>query len=677
MKKSVLTIICLLLSLATYPQSDKRPDSYNYNRAMEALDNQDEREALEYLGKEVSENPKNGYAYSWLAYIRAEQGESGAGLSAVDKALKYLPNKDKDYITFALTVRAGIYLDLKETEKAMEDYNRAIKVDPNESKLYKLRGQLLYELEKYDLSDKDYQKLIELDQGNVVGYVGLGRNANAQKKYDEAIERYSYAIKLSPSYSSGYSYRAESYIAQKKYNEAIDDIIQALDIDDDNRAYYLMQEIADSAGMPLIAKLKIQAAAAPNNSHWPYYLGLVYEQNNKYKQAISSFLKSFEKDPRDVIAGRIAQCYDELGDYTKALNYINTAIEMDSTRSRYIFYKADYLDHAGRSKEAIAVMDKYIEKEPRDFYGYKQRGWIKDHTQDLDGALEDYTISITLEPDYAYNYMIRGRLYYLRNEKDLAKADFDEAIRKDTIDGGSNAAMYSYVYLGKYDEAIKILNRFLETKDNDYNYEAACIYSLMNNKEKALNYLRKSLEGGYYKFDHMRRDKDLDNIHNMPEFETMLREYEDVLRKEISDDENQDDFVEKVAEVPFTKEDGVCKVKCEINSLPLHFIFDTGAADVSISNVEANFMLKNKYLLPSDVVGKQNYLNANGDISEGTVINLRNVDFAGLSLTNIKASVVKNQKAPLLLGQSVLGKLGKIEVDNEKRMLRLTMRKKK
>lgn len=43
-------------------------------------------------------------------------------------------------------------------------------------------------------------------------------------------------------------------------------------------------------------------------------------------------------------------------------------------------------------------------------------------------------------------------------------------------------------------------------------------------------------------------------------------------------------------------------------------------------------------------------MNANGDITEGTVINLRKVNFGGLELTNIKASVVKNQTVPLLLG---------------------------
>lgn len=85
--------------------------------------------------------------------------------------------------------------------------------------------------------------------------------------------------------------------------------------------------------------------------------------------------------------------------------------------------------------------------------------------------------------------------------------------------------------------------------------------------------------------------------------------------------------------------------------------------------VEANFMLKNGYLKKDDFVGSQRFVDANGDISEGTVVNLRNVDFGGLHLNNVRASIVRNQKAPLLLGQSVLGRLGSIEIDNSDKKL--------
>ena len=117
---------------------------------------------------------------------------------------------------------------------------------------------------------------------------------------------------------------------------------------------------------------------------------------------------------------------------------------------------------------------------------------------------------------------------------------------------------------------------------------------------------------------------------------------------------------------------GVTKIKCNINELPLHFVFDTGAADVTMSLVEANFMLKNDYIKPSDIVGSARYMDANGDITEGTVVILRNVNFGGLELDNVRASVIRNQKAPLLLGQSVLGRLGTIEIDNSKSVLRIT-----
>lgn len=85
-------------------------------------------------------------------------------------------------------------------------------------------------------------------------------------------------------------------------------------------------------------------------------------------------------------------------------------------------------------------------------------------------------------------------------------------------------------------------------------------------------------------------------------------------------------------------------------------------------------MLKNGYLSKSDIIGKQYFSDANGNINEGTEINIRKVNFGGMEQTNVRASVVKNQRAPLLLGQSVFKRLGKIEIDNDKKVLKITRR---
>jgi clan AA aspartic protease (TIGR02281 family) len=115
--------------------------------------------------------------------------------------------------------------------------------------------------------------------------------------------------------------------------------------------------------------------------------------------------------------------------------------------------------------------------------------------------------------------------------------------------------------------------------------------------------------------------------------------------------------------ITMLKEGGVYSVPCKVNGLPLKFIFDTGASDVSISLTEALFMLKNGYLKKEDIGESVYYSIANGDVAKGTKLNIKEIEFAGLKLYNVEASIVHETSAPLLLGQSVISKLGKIQLE--------------
>ena len=677
MRQFILSIL-VLCSSVMLADNIKRPDSYNYSRGVEAINNNNAEEALDYLNKEIDEHPDNGYAFAWIALVRNYNEEFGRALTAANVAVKKIPSKDKEYKAFAYGTRAQVYLNLEDTIQALKDYSQAINIVPDDDRFYNQRAQVYYEQGKYDLADKDYLKMISLKEGDVMGYMGIGRNANAQKRYEDAIKQFDYVVKLEPNYSSAYSFRAESYIGLKKYNEAIDDVISALGIDRDRKAFYELQELADSAFEQTVEKLKVQKIKEPNEQSWDYDLGIVYERAAKYNKAIAYYKESLEKESNIITASRISSCYDDLGDYDKALEYCNQAIALDSVKTNYLYEKANILDNAGRTLEAIKTMSDYIANTPDEPAGYYQRGWFKDHSGDIEGALEDYTMAITLQPNVAYAYLNRGVLYRLKGENAKAESDFKQVVRLDSIPEEAECSFYAYYYLGQKDKAIEILNTILDKDKKGNCYDAACLYSVMGEKEKALSYLRQSLEDGYRRFAHIKRDRDLNNIRNTEEFKVLLKEFEEKHLQEIAADADGDDsaYELKVEEIPFTKEGGVCKVKCAINGLPLHFIFDTGAADVSISSVEATFMAKNDFLSSSDIIGKQNYQTADGNITEGTIINLKDVKLGSLHLNNIKASVVRNQAAPLLLGQSVLSKLGKIEIDNTKKVLRITHKQK-
>ena len=681
MKKSFILLALLLFCVVGMlnAQKVKRPDTYNYSRGVEAADNNEDEEALEYFNKELQDNPKNGYAFTWIALLRYDNEEYGRALTAVENALKYLPKKDGDYMAIAYGTRARIYHMLDEEEKAIEDMTTSISYKDDDPDLYKERAGLYYYMGEYALSDKDFEKIKSMDSGSTLGYMGVGRNANAQGRYEDALKEFDYALKLAPTYGQGYAFRAESLLGLKRYAEAMDDVIAALNNEETNeKAYRLIGEIAKEAQEVAIAKLRVQAVKEKANILWPYAIGDIYRNDNQYERAIDYYKQSNEISPIDQACYYIAMAYKELGDYQNALAYIDEALEMDPSDGNYMTLKADIFYNNGQNEEAIRAVGDFIDAYPDQYFGYYQRGWYRDMSGDSKGALEDYDMSIALEPSNAFTYICRGRINVQQGNQEKAKNDLEKAIELDSIPNSNCAAAFGYLYLGQNDKAIDWLNRALEADDGDGTYyNAACIYSIMGETDKAIENLRKAFEKGHRSLSHIENDKDLDNIRNLPAFKALREEYRQ--KHENEKDSNTDSpalFEERVAEIPFTKEGGVYKVKCEINDLPLYFIFDTGASDVTMSTVEATFMLKNSYLSSKDVIGKQNYMTANGEISEGTVINLKNVNFGGLDLKDVRASVVKSQVAPLLLGQSVLNRLGKIEIDYDRSVLKVTYKEK-
>lgn len=517
--------------------------------------------------------------------------------------------------------------------------------------------------------------MTELNSGDVMGYMGLGRNALRQHQHDEAIAQFNYVIKLEDKYSSGYSFRAEAELEKEMWNEATNDLIAAMQCEWDRKAVYHITKLKEPAFTMMVSKLKIQAVKMPNDNTWSYLAGLMYEESKNYRKAIDSYIEANRKDVSPAIYRRISDCYYELGDYDVALSNINQALNMDSTDLSNIARKANIYYETGSIQSAIAEWDKVLAIQPEYGFGYYRRGWFKELAGDMNGAVEDLSMSVVLDPEYSYSYVSRGDIYMKHGKKELAEADFKKVIEIEDTPEKYECIHYAYQGLGEYEKAIAAKDSIIAREDDHAGsyYDAACLYSRMKDKDNALKCLEKSLELGYIRFAHIERDFDMDFIRDTDEYNTLMQKYKSKHEANIDKDSETSASKEMVTtEIPFTKENGVCKVKCDINGLPLYFIFDTGASDVSLSMVEATFMMKNGYLNSTDIVGSQHFIDANGDISVGTVINLKNVNFGGLTLTNVRASVVRNQKAPLLLGQSVLGRLGKIEIDNSSQILKIS-----
>lgn len=667
--------------------SSKLPDTYNFKRGVEAYESGQYDDAEDFLRKELEESPKNGYAHYYLAsvYAKNEDERYGDVLKELNFALKYLPKKDADYRAAAYGVRGNIQAALGDTLRALEDFATSALTDAEGTQALLDRADIWYAQKKYDLADADYNEAIGRDESCTTAYMGLGRNAMERKDHAVATRHFTHVLRLDPSYVCAYSFRARSCFEQKKYRESAADAITALEYSQhrDWTSYTLLYNLADSAYVHVETQLRAKALQDNTDDMWPYHLGMVYFYTGHYHQAIAAFERHIAMNPTENAAMNVhlARAYSALYDYPTALRYADMAVAADTTSASSLSLRGTVHYNLDQKEEALADMNHAVAIAPDDPDTYASRGWLKELYSDCQGALDDFSTALALEEEDANSHMHRARILSRLGDTAAARADFERTLALDTVPSQAESALFALIALGDNEKA-KAWNDSILAKGRPAEkagdlYNAACAYSLMNESERALSYLQQAFENGYRDLVHMSYDTDMDNLRQSPRYKELTEKYsalyqKELLKEEIGGDSSSQDYEQVVTEVPFARESGIYKVKCAINGLPLHFYFDTGAADVTISSVEAAFMLKNGYLNRSDIGGKQYYGNASGEITEGTTITLRSVEFGGLTLPNVKASVVHNQAAPLLLGQTVLSRLGKIEIDYKKSVLKIT-----
>jgi aspartyl protease family protein len=139
-----------------------------------------------------------------------------------------------------------------------------------------------------------------------------------------------------------------------------------------------------------------------------------------------------------------------------------------------------------------------------------------------------------------------------------------------------------------------------------------------------------------------------------------------------ADGEISSDFIDSSEysnSIPMEVENGVRYVWIHVNGILLRFIFDTGASNICISPAEASVLYRQGTLKKEDILDVEYFQDATGNISAGTTINLREIKIGSVVLENVKATIVDNVNAPLLLGQSVLERFGKIQIDNDNNLI--------
>ena len=675
----VAAVILATLSVNAYAQKNKSENGYNLKKAYEVLNEEkDEAKALNLVNKQLKETPDNVDALLLRTRLLRSKGDISVALQSINHAIRVnKPKKSGVSMSLLYWWKAYLYDDLGDYSTSLECYAKAYELAKKDNKdnvnsIGFDYAQCYYELYQPDKADAIYKEILSRDEAYVSAMVGLARNMIDRGQYREAVELLDKCGRMDSEYAEVYRFKMQAYDKLGETAKAIDAGLDWFDKNDDARLNTICDVLVKRPNYAE-SSLKSRIKKSDTPIKWQYMLCMFYENSHQYAEAVKAYDKlEAEYGHYDEVNLYRSDCYSELGLNEMAIADISRVMEKEADWNELV-QRGDYYRLAGDLDAAIEDFSAAIEDSPKSAYAYYKRGWCFEMKGERRKALEDYNMGIEMSEDYPYLYLMRGELLLLEGNKAEADADFEKVIQIDTVADNNSCRMYALHFLGRDQEAEEWMDRIIaqDPEDDGNYYDQACLLSRIGRLEESIAALRVAFEKGYRSFNHLRMDDDMDSVRDLPEFKALVKEYEALHAEYLKAFElTMPEKEETVTEIAVKRNPGgTFEIPCDINGLALQMIFDTGASDVTISSVEASFMLKNGYLSEKDIKGKKYYQIANGQISEGTTITLREVKIGDAVLHNVDASVVKSQKAPLLLGQSAMERFGTITIDNQNNKL--------
>ena len=271
-----------------------QPNSPNlYNQKYLVLRNLKRyREAAAAIKKAIELSPRAAF-YLNRGYVRNELGDKQAAIDDYNQAIKFNPNYADAYYN-----RGIVRNELGDKQAAIDDYNLAIKINPKYAQAYYNRGSVRYELGDKQGAIDDYNQAIKINPNYAQAYYNRGVVRNELGDKQGAIDDYTQAIKINPNLAEAYNNRGlvRSKLGDKQ--GAIDDYNLAIKIN-------------------------------PNDAQAYYNRGIVRKELGDKQGAIDDYTQAIKFNPNDaqayVLRGIV---YYELGDKQKAREDLQRAAQL-------------------------------------------------------------------------------------------------------------------------------------------------------------------------------------------------------------------------------------------------------------------------------------------------------------------------------------------------------------
>ncbi|EMR09700.1 hypothetical protein PNEG_01887 [Pneumocystis murina B123] len=309
---------------------DEASGDYHLKQGFKALlaKNYDNASKSFYKAIELEcSNSLKSLAYNMSGTFKFIQGSTLEALEDFNKAIELDPTDTQNYIK-----RASVHMELGDRSATWSDFDTAQSVNPKDPDIYYHRGQMHFITGEFSEAAKDYQKSIDLDKEFIFSHIQYGVVQYKLGNTALSMSIFRKCLKMFQKSSDVYNYYGELLLDQQRFQDAIEKFDTAIQLEKSSK-FTIMNVL------PLINK-----ALA------------VFQWKKDIIEAEKLCKRALAIDPGcDVAVATIAQLLLQQGKIEDAIEYFNKSAQLARTESELV----NALSYCEATKIQLQVTRKY------------------------------------------------------------------------------------------------------------------------------------------------------------------------------------------------------------------------------------------------------------------------------------------------------------------------------
>ena len=349
----------------------------------------------------------------------------------------------------ALANMAYCYRNIFCIDDAIKIYEKAIKIKSEhlDSAINDL-GSLYIQEHQYDLALEQFEKAIIIDPNNPVLWTNKAITLNALNKYEEALLSCNKALKIEPKHTNALIEKSNILHNLKRYDE----VLHVANL------YLKLKPFSIKQNPKKLIQHRIL-----------FQMSVTLANLEKYEEALQCFnecLAIFPDDKRALMYK--GHCLESLKKFPNAINAYNDSLKIDSEQVDVLSFKASALWESRRFVQALLCLEKAIRIQPMFFMAnYLKVYFFSDNEDNSDIVKKAYQQALQNKSKDTKYIFRKAELMIKLNQRKQAIELLDGILEKEPKDlKALKLKTRTFREQGKYDDAILICDKILELFPN-------------------------------------------------------------------------------------------------------------------------------------------------------------------------------------------------------------------